>query len=222
MAPSSMRYQLSKAYLQWARAIVGAKIRCTEQDGLRYPPNLMLAVMSHVYIYSHMAIVAFANGQVGVLWGQKNPYLRKKFQHHADIAGLLRQDLGELKVCLRELCQAMSIEDISVAEPRVWNDLNQVLKQSRDFLVHPTKDPALFQSAMDRMIKKHFAFPIQVAEKTITYFYAKTHSKVPKWLSDAFFGPSRSPSRSMPITVSDQADHHLGACRSPFRPCRSA
>ena len=38
----------------------------------------------------------------------------------------------------------------------------------------------------------------------------------------AFFGPSRSPSRSMPITVSDQADHHLGACRSPFRPCRSA
>lgn len=31
----------------------------------------------------------------------------------------------------------------------------------------------------------------------------------------AFFGPSRSASRSKPITVSDQADHPVGASRSP-------
>lgn len=185
MANVAMQYQLSKAYLQWARAVVGTKIRCAAKDDFRYPPNLMLAVVSHVYLYSHMAIVAFVNGQLGMLWSQQNAYLRGKYKHQTDIAELFHRDLGELKVCLRELCQALGIEDISTAEPRIWNDLNQVVKQSRDFLVHPKKDPALFQNVMNGITRKNFGFPIQVAEKTIAYFYSRTRPKViPKWLSE--------------------------------------
>lgn len=184
MAKIAMRYQLSKAYLQWARAIVRAKVRCGERDGLRYPPNLMFAVVSHVYIYSHLAIVAFANGQLGDLWNQQNAYLRTKFGSHADLDTLFRKDLRELKVCLRELSQALAIEDISIAEPQLWSDLNQVVKQSRNFLVHPKKDPTLFKTAMDGMLQRNFGFPIEVAEKTISYFYSRTRPHiVPRWVA---------------------------------------
>jgi len=119
------------------------------------------------------------------VWKKDNKYLKKKFCAVTQISDLLRNDLGELKEGLKELCLALNIKKINEANPELWNDLLNVVKQTRDYLVHPKPDPAEFQQIAGEMIaKRNFNFPVSTAENVIGYFYDHCLGNRPDWIRE--------------------------------------
>ena len=177
-------YQLSKSYLQWARSILKVEIACQPppDSEFKFPPNLLFALTSHAYLYSHMSIVAFVNKQLHQEWAKGNRHLRSKYSNAEQFERELRHGLGSLKNGLPELCLALRITSLAQAEPQLWTDLLEVVKESRDFFVHPKPDPAVFQSMVLRTLEEKWIFPIKTAENVLAYLYRNTTGTVPSWV----------------------------------------
>jgi len=173
-----MSFQLSKAYLELSRSFFKVPII----DDLT--ENTFFALMSMTYVFSYAAIVAFVNGQIGQLWYKNESALKKKYPQQ-NINILLHKDLRELKKTIKELCIQHDIKILSEAKPQTWNDLLQVVKIVRDYIIHPKPNPQDFQEIMKKAFQNRtWNFPSKVAEEVIGYFYEQTGNNIPSWIRE--------------------------------------
>lgn len=184
----NFQFSLEKAYLEMARA--SFSIKCIREDGKGLPEgffmtnNTLFALTAQTYIFSYMALVAFVNLQLGMLWKISDSPLRKKYQKAKDLNDLLKHTkLRELKEAIKELCTQYEITHINKNNSALWNDLNQFVKETRDFMVHPKPDKIMFQKIMERTLNKlNVDFPVNVVQNIISYFYYSRRLIIPKWV----------------------------------------
>src|SRR3990172_5642559 len=93
----------------------------------------------------------------------------------------MRNKLKDLKSAINELCCQLKIQPVHAKEPNLWRQLNEVLKKTRDFFVHPNPDE--FNAFMKIAGEQNaWAFPSNVASGIIRYFYEQTGANIPDWL----------------------------------------
>ena len=178
------RYNPAKAYLEQARCFLHADIEIPSQDKYDVPPpNLVLAQIASTYIFSYMAIVAFVAHEIDHLWNEPDRPLQLAYPKAKSVRPLLNGDLKDLKECLKALCRHCTIPYIHEEKPTEWNQLLSVLKDVRDYMVHPNPDPQAFHDTVTKAgADRTWDFAPGVAQAIISYFYEATHRPVPEWL----------------------------------------
>lgn len=65
----------------------------------------------------------------------------------------------------------------------MWDDFGQLLKDTRDFYVHPNPFPEEFQRHISEIFKKHNPIIyVSISEEILKYFYQEMKHEVPIWL----------------------------------------
>jgi hypothetical protein len=132
-----------------------------------------------------MAVTAFVSGCLWNIWQRSNSPLKSRHPKAKDFEHLLKTDLRELKDCITELCVHLNLQPLHIAQPKVWNNLLQVVKETRDFMTHPRPEQVEFNKIIgDAFGKRSWAFPSKVAEETIGYFYDARKYTRPPWLKE--------------------------------------
>jgi len=179
-------FNLAQAYLEMARAhhrvpVVGRK--GVDREKMSMTNNTVLAFVAHGYVFSFMAMTAFVTVCLWKVWEHPNSPLKSKYPKAKSFKHLLKTDLKELKDCIKEACKHYGLKPLHTAEPKLWYDLLQVLKTTRDFMTHPTPDATEFDKIVGDALKKHtWAKPSQIAEQVLRYFYTNQTQKPPEWL----------------------------------------
>ena len=191
--PTSIRSEPERAYLEMARASLNVAIEKPktqenepEPDGSMVlpTPNTYLAIAAKCYVFSYMAVTAWANRQIGSLWHRDDSSIRDQYSDVDSLEELLRKDLGETKDVIKAVNKAHGIAPLSQEEPRTWNDLCQVLREVRHFFIHPVPDPELFDKIMTEALNERtWDFPTTVAEDTIAYTYKQAGLEIPEWVT---------------------------------------
>lgn len=191
---STIRFEPERAYLEMARAALPVAIlkpnlpeSAEEPDwsSLSATPNTLLAILAQSYVFSYMAVTAWANKQIGVLWKEADRPIQKLYPEANSLGELLNRELKQLKDVLKAISEVHNIKPLHEAEPRIWNDLLQVVERVRHFLTHPV----LNQDEFDEIVgeagtRRSWEFPSTVAEKTIAYFYDANGYPVPDWVHE--------------------------------------
>ena len=181
-------FDLAQAYLEMARAHHRVVVRAPQgvsPKGLRMTNNTVLALTAHGYVFSFMAMTAFLTACLWKVWKLPTSPLTSRFPNAKSFKHLLKSDLKEMKDCITELCTYYNLQPLHVAEPKLWNDLQQVVKTTRDFMTHPTPDAVEFNKIIGDAMKKHtWARPAQIAEQVMRYFYTGQTQKPPEWLKE--------------------------------------
>ena len=146
--------------------------------------NTMLALLAQGYVFSYMAITDFVSGNLWKIWERPSSPLKSKYPKANDFTHLLKRELRETKDCITELCIQLKIKPLHEANPKLWTDLIQTLKETRDFLTHPRPDAVEFDTIVGDAVEKHaWAVPAHIAEQVIRYFHVAQKRRPPGWLS---------------------------------------
>ncbi len=178
-----MEIKVAKSYLDMARCFRCAVISGGAEDESGY--NEEFAIVSCIYIYSHMAIMAFAAEQLYDVWKKPRNKLRKKYPQFDNFKDLMESDLRDLKCALKELACLHGISPIHNAQPEIWRALNEFLRKYRNYFVHP--DPENFSKIVNEIQLKQLGLGPKVATTIIEYYYSATGTPVPAWLSTPGF-----------------------------------
>jgi len=186
-SPLKMVIQPERAYLELARSFHGASFCRVDgkagSDEVTITDNTQYALVSQAYVFSHAALVAFVNSQLCLDWSEPNSKLRQDYPDTSDLTHLLRDRLGELKEAIKALCCCRCIRQLHEADVQLWNDLLQVCKKVRDFVMHSKPIDDEFH---DIIVKSHMehtlGFPSQVAERVLTYLISGMCGEVPLWV----------------------------------------
>ena len=177
-----MQIKVTKAYLDMARCFHGTEI-CSDAD--KVSENAMFdeefARVSCIYIYSHMAIMAFVGEQLYDVWKKPDNMLRRKYPKSDNFKDLMEFDLRDPKCALKELACIHGISPIHKAQPEIWRELNQFLRKYRNYFVHP--DPQSFPEILTNISGQKLNLGPRVATEIIMYFYTATETPFPAWLS---------------------------------------
>lgn len=173
-------YKVEQTYLEMSRAFLGADIHCAK--GTTSPNNnTILALVSSSYTFAIMAIDAFVSAQLHDKWSFPDSELHTKYSDACTFEDLMRKKLKDRKAAIKELCCQLKIQPIHIKQPNLWRQLNEVLKKTRDFFVHPNRDE--FNDFMKVAGEQNsWAFPSNVASAVIRYFYEQTGTIIPDWL----------------------------------------
>lgn len=93
----------------------------------------------------------------------------------------MKGPLKELKCALNELSDQSQIPRIHEAKPEIWRRLNELLKEYRDYFVHP--EPEKFHDHVESVFSHPWGFSSQVATEIISYFFEESHGDVPDWIT---------------------------------------
>lgn len=200
------KHQLSKIYLEIARSVVKQSLQdlyiwYNQSDKSRDTQNKFLdvgyGILSISCVYSYLSIESFCNKQLfeaseyvkivkpeidrlrergeklETLYGEKfRPYEPKKY-------------FSKLKEKIKDLCKYFKLKPISEQNPKLWENFNQILKDSRHFYVHSKPSPEEFQKYASKIFKEHKPIEyIKTAEAILKYFYQGTKNKIPNWLEE--------------------------------------
>ena len=198
------KHQLSKIYLEIARSIVNQPLqdlciwyRQSDRniDDQNKFLNIGYGILSISCIYSYLSIESFCNRQLF----EASDYVSKV---KPDIDRLRKQGIKleplygekfepyrpenyffELKEKVKNLCEYFKLEPISKQDPKLWDDFNQLLKDTRHFFVHPKPFPKEFQEYMSKILGEHKPITyIRIAEDILKYFYQGMKYEIPNWL----------------------------------------
>ncbi len=187
MKEITLTFDLAQAYLEMARAhlkvpVVSASKVNTED--VRMTNNTYIALIAHGYIFSYMALTAFVSGTLWKAWEQPASSLRVKYPNAESFEHLLNSNLRRLKDSITELCLHLNLQPLAEADPPLWIELLQVLKKTRDFMVHPTPNPSEFHKVVSEAMERHsWGKPIEITERVMRYFFSRQPENVPSWLS---------------------------------------
>jgi hypothetical protein len=188
MKTITLEFDLAQAYLEMARAHHDADVvgpSGVEVDEVTMTNNTAIALVAHGYIFSFMALNAFASGCLWQVWQMPNSPLKAKYPDARDFKHLLKTRLKELKVCISELYPLLGVEPLDKADPKLWNKMLQVLKITRDFLTHPTPDVSDFNRIIgDAMGKHSWSFPTRIVEQVIGHLLKNQKKAAPNWLNE--------------------------------------
>jgi hypothetical protein len=183
-----LQIHMTQSYLEMARYWIMQMHGGDAQKGdnaqeKRLPSlNVGYAILTHTYVFSYMALQAFAAYRLEVFWNAPTATLRGKYQHRATFEDLLMKDLGDLKESLKELCRQSHIEQIHDVDNQLWMDFTNVVREARNYFNHPKPGPA-FQAQIGRVFERNsWIFPVDVAERIISHFYTQTYTPLPAWL----------------------------------------
>jgi hypothetical protein len=77
----------------------------------------------------------------------------------------------------------LKLSPLHQSDPKLWNELLQILKTTRDFMTHPTPDACDFNQIVGDAIEKHaWGYPAKITTKVIQYFYSGQQKNTPAWL----------------------------------------
>ena len=173
-----MSTNISKSYLDIARAVIATKIGANANSSR---DDAVFGVLSCTYTYSYHSLVSFCSAQLYLLWSQENSELRLKYKEINTFEELMANHLRGVKSALKELTSQKGITPLHNAKPRLWQSLNEFIKNYRDFFVHP--NPEKF----DRFVGKDGNAKWEIASETasgiLEYIYKEAYGTVPKWVS---------------------------------------
>lgn len=161
-----------------ARSVVDTKVYGDPAGVENEDP--VFALMSCTYVFSFMALTAFASAQLHKLWGMDSSPLRQKFPESTDFDALMKGPLRELKAALKELAVQLNISPLHSAKPHLWQELTEFVKTYRDYFVHP--NPQRFHEHVEGFGNLQSGFPSRVATEVVAYFFDATDVASPTWL----------------------------------------
>lgn len=164
-----------------ARSVVDTKIY-GDPAGVENEDSVF-ALMSCTYVFSYMALTAFASAQLHKLWDADSSRLRQEYPESTDFEALMKGPLKELKAALKELALQRKVSPLHMAKPRVWQELTEFVKIYRDYFVHP--NPERFHEHVEGVGNLQYGFPSRVAVEIIAYFFGATGAATPAWLEQA-------------------------------------
>ena len=177
MKTHTENYHVAKSYLDMARAVIDTQLHiprlCSKNDA-------EFGLVSCTYVYSHMAITAFVSGQLYYLWNSKGSALSGKYPQYNSFAEFMGKEFRETKKALKQLCDELKIKKHHETSPETWQELNQFLKNYRDYFVHPT--PQDFSSIMEKIVRKPWNFASDTAVAVIGHYFDERQKERPNWL----------------------------------------
>ena len=176
---------IERAYLEAARSFLPVNFVDSEGNKIKISKLTGWALVSIIYSMSYTAVVAFSTIQLLPYWN--NGVLRKKFPEASSFDELITDNrkLGTLKKSLKTLCDCQGKKRISEANSTLWTDLIKVVKDHRNFIIHPKPDQEKFQKFFeDVMSNRTWEFAPGVASKIIGYFYDEPDSARNDWLRE--------------------------------------
>jgi|GEM_PF-3937359 len=149
-------------------------------------------------VFAYVSIESFVNVHLLRTWG-KAYNLRDKLQHmSSQLAEIPRNILREFPTeeslgrfirhkstqkKLLLLCDFLGIPKINEAEPELWKDFKDLLKEFRDYVIHPKFITEDFQKHMKALlVSNKLGSYSSVARKIIIYFFKDDPQGPPEWL----------------------------------------
>lgn len=175
-----MKINVTKAYLDMARSVIDTSIHGDQEK--TNGEDALFSLMSCTYVFSFMAITSFSSLQLHNLWKKEASLLRVKYSYCEGFEELMAGPLKQTKSALRELSLQLKISPLHTARPSVWRELNELLKNYRDYFVHP--NPEKFQQHVVSTGNLEWGFPTRVASEIISYFYEATGNPVCSWVKE--------------------------------------
>lgn len=192
-------YKIESIYLEIARSITRSTLyklykKPGEPDDLDKEANIKFGAIAISICFSYATIESFCNIQLYSKYSALTPALKKagwelghknsKYKHYFDdknsFNGLL---FKELKEKLKVLASVCDIEPIHKKDRQLWNDISQICKDMRDFVIHPTPHKEDFQDYMNKIMAEYKPKTYyDVVERALTYFYEETGEEVPVWV----------------------------------------
>jgi hypothetical protein len=197
-----LQISLSHVYLEMARAVF--RPVQSSQVAHRAPPDYptMFGLLSVTILYSYLAIESFINYHFCTIYeraAKSHQACEKLTKLHPDDEIIpdyddffkqhgntpLQAIRLELKEKIKSVCSAYSIPQIYEQDPQLWQDFCDILKPSRDFLVHAVPEPQIFETHMRRLVEQTTAGKyVEIATGIIKYFYEQHDKEPPDWLSE--------------------------------------
>ncbi|MGB6036024.1 MAG: hypothetical protein WBG42_07135 [Cryomorphaceae bacterium] len=196
-----MDIHVSKSYIQLAKdRLRHLKFLLDEGD---VDIDIHFALASVITNYSFAAIEAFANKALYDDWVYakyrfseqfNDPYVKphnqKKLEEFYEKYGewelfkeIKNSDIRELKDRLRLLCDLSDIPRISDDTKKLWGDFNNLLRESRHFLIHIDSTTEVFHEKTKEILEiKNLEKYTQIASSIIAYYYVKKGKRYPQWL----------------------------------------
>jgi hypothetical protein len=176
-----MRTHITKSYLDMARSVINTSIHGDREQTAG--DDALFSLMSCTYVFSFMALQSFCASHLHKFWSEENSALRKQHPELVSFEALMAGPLKEVKKALNELCSQLHVEPLHKAKPRVWRELNELLKGDRDYFVHPNPDS--FHEHIEATGNREWGFPSRVAAEIMAYFFEATRQPVPRWLKES-------------------------------------
>lgn len=196
------KVHVSKAYIELAKDRLKYLKEITSNGEIDL--ETQFALCSVITNYSYAAIEAFANGSLFKDWVYSKhrfspqfndsyvelynqEQLKKffdKYGHFKEFSEFKDSDLKELKDKLRIMCDLAGIKRISEVNGKLWGDLNNLLRESRHFLIHIDSSPELFDSQTRKITDiKTLEKYTQIASWTIAHFFLQKGHQFPDYLN---------------------------------------
>ena len=206
---------ITQCYLEMARSIIYANVRHNNEqkdEKIDRDSSFTFAFASLTTIYSYLAVESFTNYHLYELLksakynhqqieeiNKLHPELNAKalyedfYQKYGDkdnFADLKNTEIGKMKGKLKVLCNEFKFPQIYDSEPKLWQELLELLEKTRDFLIHPNPDEDIFQKYCKLLsTEKPFQTFPEVAASIIKYFYNSAKVQPPSYLekNELFF-----------------------------------
>ena len=175
-----MSTNVSKSYLDLARSVIETQIGAKEGESIE---DAIFGLMSCTYVYSYSALLSFCSGQLYLLWEQPDSELRKKHSQCASFEELMAGPLKSIKAALKELIALKGLEPLHEEEPKLWQNLNEIIKHYRDFFLHP--NPELFEEYVGKVGNEQWQLASTTVSGILAYVFKNTSGSVPRWVSES-------------------------------------
>ena len=153
---------------------IGAKAEASRDDAI-------IGILSCTYIYSYHSLISFCSAQLYLLWSQQNSELKEKYKGINTFEELMAGQLRDIKSALKELTSQKRIVPLHKAKPKLWQRLNELVKNYRDFFIHP--NPEKFDSFVGKNGKAQWGLASETASGILEYIYQEAYGNVPKWVN---------------------------------------
>lgn len=174
-----MKIHVTKSYLDMARSVIDTAVHGDKEKTMG--EDALFSLMSCTYVFSFMALTSFCSSHLHSFWVVENSKLREKYSSCSDFKALMAGPLKEIKLALRELCTQLKVQELHIARPKAWRELNELLKGYRDYFIHP--NPESFHNHVEATGNLEWGFPSRVAAEIISYFFEATQQQVPPWIN---------------------------------------
>lgn len=198
------KHHLTKIYLEIAKSIVSQPLQDLyiwykqsdkNIDDQNKFLNIGYGILSISCIYSYLSIESFCNRQLF----EASDYVSKV---KPDIDRLRKQGIkletlygenfkpyehknyfNKVKVKIKDLCKYFKLKQICEQNPKLWNDFDQLLEDTRIFFVHPKPSPEEFQEYVSKIFNEHKPITyVRTSEEILKYFYQGMKYEIPNWL----------------------------------------
>ena len=191
-----IQYNVPRCYLDMARAAMTSlhhpigREKFRGKYGVEPIANVKLALVSVSIIYSYLAVEAFVNAQLYLLWARRHdrsPEATRFLSILKDVDNFeslkSSNKVRELGDRINTLCKIMGYKKPHEIDNALWEKYKKLAEVSRHFLVHPYPAPMFFQAHMSRIMEETKAGEyFETASSLIGHLHDQSRKKRPEWL----------------------------------------